>query len=76
MTDNIIPLKEHTENYIDIRDMAEHYFKKYPDCTAGILILFDSRGRMVVQPCKCPMSWMAWAAADLLKQSVSGEVES
>lgn len=36
---------------------------------------FAAIQRLLVKPCKCPMSWMAWAGADLLKQSVSGELE-
>lgn len=75
MSDNIIPIKEHLPHYSDIRDLAAHYFEKYPDHTAGILVLFDPRGRMLIKPCKCPMSWMAWAGADLMKQSVNGELE-
>lgn len=75
MTDKIVHLKDHVDTYLDIRDLAAHYFEKYPDHTAGILILFDPQGRMLVKPCKCPMSWMAWAGSDLLKQSVSGELE-
>jgi len=71
MSKNIIPIKEHLPHFNDIRDLCAEYFKKYPDSTAGILILFDNEGKMLVKPCRCPMSWMAWAAADLLKQSVS-----